>query len=644
MKDCGWEEAALCEQQDSSEAFSFITETLQLPLLTLKMDIFHTGAEDDKDDHKLIQERLLEVAVPDETPGSEGITLEHCLENYFNNRVEVRRHLARSNTLSSVKSGKEVKDEEASQHVEVTELAWSTPNTPISGSLPSAPIPIRPGGRLRTTSIIRQRVVEEKPQEDGGSSEIIPGSPSTRKGSLRKEVLMPAWQFFNLLRPSPIYFGLVAFYNSLSPMSILLIKSIAWYNRTQPALTDADVASHFVKTRPVLGICLKRYGWREDSTPFRKNTFIDIPTDTKVPHFVEDDAVVENGPLLGNFKLSLQSVICHRGASVNAGHYISFIRAKSLVSDGDIESDQQLNDSDEPPTYAPERWLRHDDMTYPRVAEITDIKKALRQEMPYLLFYQVLPVNDVSPPPGLEPPAYADSGVAMRVNDTNPTTSTHPSPPVRPGYFDGSSTPTIRLSSELDRMSEPLQALSVQDGSRRGSLAPTDNSIVNSVSHTIAVSAPVSPNEESTAQRMSRAAQRFTKSGSRSRPTSSSGENRISSSFTRTINLMKSNASLTRVDTGKSDAGKEASHATDGERSARPSMDDNSSRPGDDTNAKPVRTRSKRGRGRNKSKDHNTDKSEMDHHHHHHSHSLHSLKSKGKEKDSDGPDRECTLM
>jgi hypothetical protein len=201
LKDCGWEEAALIEQQDTSEAFSFITETLQLPLLTLKMDIYHTGKEDDKDDHKLIQERLLEVAVPDETSTSEGISLENCLENYFNNRVEVRRHLERSNTLSSIRSGKQVEDnKETAQHIEVTELAWSSPNTPVSEK-PSTPLPVRPVNRLRTDSIIRQRVVEEKPAENQeGSSEGVVRSLSLRKSSVRKEVLMPAWQFFNLLR------------------------------------------------------------------------------------------------------------------------------------------------------------------------------------------------------------------------------------------------------------------------------------------------------------------------------------------------------------------------------------------------------------------------------------------------------------
>jgi len=216
---CGWEDAARLEQQDTSEAFSFITEKLELPLLTLKMDIYHTGAEDANDDHKYIQERLLEVAVPDESPTDRDrpIRLEDCLENYFNNRVEVVRHLdhlertsthnlERSDTVSSVRSGLSISTEKVpSQHVEITEVSWSpTAETPSSAYAPSSPLTPGGSGRHRAPSIIRTRVVElkgeeEKPHHD---SDAV-STRSSRKGAvLRKEVLMPAWQFFNLIRPS----------------------------------------------------------------------------------------------------------------------------------------------------------------------------------------------------------------------------------------------------------------------------------------------------------------------------------------------------------------------------------------------------------------------------------------------------------
>lgn len=172
------------------------------------MDIFHTGKEDPKDDHKLVHERLLEVAVPDEPPegSSRPIRLEDCLESYFNNRVEVVRRLERSNTLSSIRSDatSPTMEKEWAQHVEVVER--STPNTPASDHPPSSQLPpitqLPSATRLRSTSIIRQRVVEDDGKEDHSDTNSTRGS--IRKGS-KTEVMMPAWQFFNLIRLSTNY-------------------------------------------------------------------------------------------------------------------------------------------------------------------------------------------------------------------------------------------------------------------------------------------------------------------------------------------------------------------------------------------------------------------------------------------------------
>lgn len=79
LADCGWKEAANQQQQDASEAFTFITEKLELPLLTLKMDVAHGGKEVADDDHRFVSERLLNVAIPSRTDG-ELVTLENCLD------------------------------------------------------------------------------------------------------------------------------------------------------------------------------------------------------------------------------------------------------------------------------------------------------------------------------------------------------------------------------------------------------------------------------------------------------------------------------------------------------------------------------------------------------------------------------------
>jgi hypothetical protein len=202
LAECGWLEAAELHQQDASEAFTFITGMLDLPLLTLKMDIYHTGKEDTNDDHKFINERLLEVAIPPDLTGQrKTITLEECLEDYFNNRIEVRRYMERRSTISSMRKTSAV-------HVEAIEIDsdLSTPATPTAspvGLPPSYAPPERPGNRMRTPSIIQERYIP--PRNESGSSSLagIDSKDFTRRlraGSVRKEVMMPAWQFFSLIR------------------------------------------------------------------------------------------------------------------------------------------------------------------------------------------------------------------------------------------------------------------------------------------------------------------------------------------------------------------------------------------------------------------------------------------------------------
>jgi len=202
---CGWQEAAEQRQQDASEAFSFITEKLELPMLTLKMDIFHTGKEEANDDHKFVQERLLEVAIPDEPADGKVITLEDCLEIYFNSRIEVKRYLERRATMSSMRSRWSVTSQKAQAlHIETVELDESQPSTPLSAR-PQSPLPayspVRPAaGRDRTPSIIQEHYVSEKADMGEFLSDEKSDRGRPRAGTLRKEVMMPAWQFFSLIR------------------------------------------------------------------------------------------------------------------------------------------------------------------------------------------------------------------------------------------------------------------------------------------------------------------------------------------------------------------------------------------------------------------------------------------------------------
>jgi hypothetical protein len=203
LAECGWDGAAALRQQDASEAFTFITGTLELPLLTLKMDIYHTGREDTADDHKFINERLLEVAIPPEHPDGTPLTLEECLEAYFNNRIEVKRYMERRNTLSSIKSFDST-PKGFTTHVETVELGASSPITPRAedSSSTTPVVDVQPHPSLpRRTSIVQERFI---PDEDGHGEDFEKGNGARRtrprNGSIRKEVMMPAWQFFSLIR------------------------------------------------------------------------------------------------------------------------------------------------------------------------------------------------------------------------------------------------------------------------------------------------------------------------------------------------------------------------------------------------------------------------------------------------------------
>ncbi|KAF2730381.1 cysteine proteinase [Polyplosphaeria fusca] len=376
---CGWDDATAIRQQDSSEAFTFITGALELPLLTLKMDIYHTGREDKEDDHKFVNERLLEVAIP-EQEGDKVVTLEDCLEEYFNNRIEVKRYLQRQNTLPSIRSFEKSPDPNQTIHIETVELSGSESplvSTPTTLTPLSPLAPVRPvSGRRRGDSIFSERYSEKKPfDEKRLLDEMLNDSTGRpRSASIRKEVMMPAWQFFSL---------------------------IPWYTHNVPQ-SDAQVAAHFSAKRPILGICLKRYTMLPNGAPKRLGTFIDIPLEIGLPHFISDDRMKEEGPLFGNFKLVLQSVVCHRGVSVDSGHYIALVRANERPHQaqrpGTAQSDFEEN---------PDSWLRFDDLASERISKV-DIKKALTEESPYLLFYQVQPIDEALASRG-DPPSYAES-------------------------------------------------------------------------------------------------------------------------------------------------------------------------------------------------------------------------------------------
>ncbi|UZP44657.1 hypothetical protein NXS19_012469 [Fusarium pseudograminearum] len=252
-------------------------------------------------------------------------------------------------------------------------------------------VPNKPSLRGRSTSVIQRVVLDEEGR---------PSTPDTttmlqkamRKGStVVKAVTIPAWQFFRL---------------------------IPWHalSSTEPR-NNTEVALNF-EQRPVVGICLKRYAMTESGQPKRHNTFIDIPDSLRLPHFMladEPKAEEDMNVLNTDYKLVLQSVICHRGDSLQSGHYVSFARvAPKLLKDN------RRHDFDPPPDYEEAQWVKFDDLQIEsRVTYVDDIRTALKEEMPYLLFYQVMPMVEVAPPSvddtETEPPSYNDSKVSIEL-------------------------------------------------------------------------------------------------------------------------------------------------------------------------------------------------------------------------------------
>ena len=478
------------------------------------MDIFHTGKEDTNDDHKFINERLLELAIPEEPSDGHVITLEECLELFFNNKIEVKRYLERRNTLNSIRSHQSFDSNKAhASHVEVAELDTSPPSSPQALQPQVSSIPVSPIAptyqRHRTPSIIQEHYIDEKGGMLGRSPSIAE-EPRGRNGRVRKEVMMPAWQFFSL---------------------------IPWYTNNVPS-NDAQVAAHFSSTRPILGICLKRYSMLPNGTAVKRKTHIDIPLEIGLPHFIQDDRMAEDGPAFGNFRLFLMSVVCHQGVSVESGHYISLVRSP----------DPQQNGED--------RWMRFDDLAKERVT-YTDVEQFLSIESPYLLFYQVIPIEgdpgniadgETQVQSTENPPAYSESTVSRDSNIDSAIGGLSVSVP----SYKSTSSEMERPSLEIHRPS--LDASASEDNPRgRSSMASerqqsvvfVDDSTNNDVLPTSNLG-PGHMNELNTLAAPRRGS-KTTKSSSKSRPSSRADENSLSASFSRLANAIsrdKLNASL----------------------------------------------------------------------------------------------------
>lgn len=275
-----------------------------------------------------------------------------------------------------------------------------------------------------------------------------------------------------------------------------------------------------------------------DGTAIKRKTHIDIPLEIGLPHFIQDDKMSENGPAFGNFKLSLQSVVCHQGISTESGHYISLVR------------------SPDPEQAGEDKWMCFDDLASERVI-YTDVETFLLQESPYLLFYQVVPIAgepsniaDGQRPAasGDRPPAYSESDKSRESKVDSGVSGISTSPRVS-STFNDSHYPVQRPSLDIHR---PSSDSSTSEDARRGrpsvnserrqSVVFSDADANNSSGAKIGLlsASNLEPNQSDGPNTLtaSRRGSKTTKESSRSRPGGQSNNKRMSTSLSRLASRM----------------------------------------------------------------------------------------------------------
>lgn len=279
----------------------------------------------------------------------------------------------------------------------------------------------------------------------------------------------------------------------------------------------------------MIGMCLKRYDVTPSGAPLRRGTYIDIPTEIGFPHFIKDDNLDEGGRLYGRFKLSLQAFICHRGQSVDSGHYIAIVRGTY-----DAASSTTSTNSGTTPPDSSRFWMRFDDLADERVT-LVDVEKALRDESPYLLFWQILPIDeDGSEANTLDrPQSYASSEGVQDILDAHLGLN---------GKLEHAETAPSRPSFEIT-LPDSLPPRSPTASSRRPSTAVSDfmEPVNGSGAPRPTPSSPMlTPRDDeggpASSLSWSRRGSRVGgvgKSASSSRTGSQGGENRISATFAR---------------------------------------------------------------------------------------------------------------
>lgn len=404
----GFQEAMSSRQQDASILFEFLTETLSMPLLTFKIDIKHGGKYNKDDDLKYSKERILFVSLPEEDDeeekegsektdhdptnpetkdnGGNEVLLEECLEHYFNNSINVKRELERRATLQSITRdlpGGEVNYLPELSEGKVSENIASNPTSENKSDLTKENADNQ-SSKINIPTSPKTINESQFPTSNATGASYAPtiGSKSSlskanTKYSIRarsstlsiwsldeneidgkpREVLLPAWMFLRLL----------PFYTDDNNIMDNKNESIAKNSR------------EFINRRPILPICLKRYSFdKGNSKANRSSKRIIIPPVINLPQFVEDDS---QDDMAGNFKLILESAICHRGNSISSGHFVSVVRKYKM----DIDEGEEAYDA---------TWYLYDDMKKKARVVEKSFKEIFSVEWPYMLFYRLVAMDE----------------------------------------------------------------------------------------------------------------------------------------------------------------------------------------------------------------------------------------------------------
>lgn len=384
----------LHRQQDVSELFQFICDKMDMPLLTLKVDIAHGGKEVVEDDHKLVNERMLHIPVPGDD-SDPPILLEQCLEQYFSNSVNVRRQIERRKTLDQLDAvafkrprSYSTKSKKYHVHVETVEMLegeGGSPSTLASRRTSVSSVDERERDKKDVNTLRELQFVdqnrwyrydgeageansdsvenENSDSVDENSNSVENSDSIVEENSYVDSPVLPDSASVATMVKNPRVSELIrkgsiggqstrsSLWNENSEITLpawMFLQLLPFYSNTKGD-TDSPAAVYFAKSKPVLVICLKRFCWTETGVAKKNNRTVVIPDTIHFPSFVADtnldmdyedseeavsDEDYEPPKHPGAFKLVLESAVCHRGSSIHSGHYITLVSEQASRETG----------------------------------------------------------------------------------------------------------------------------------------------------------------------------------------------------------------------------------------------------------------------------------------------------------------------